>query len=104
SYKSSEDAAFDPKTVQKDHKYYGFSQPLQAFVINTKMMPLDKAPKSWADLAKPEYKGKLLMAQPAQSGSAYSQMYQIVGLYGWGAMAEAIENRTLGHSSKAVNS
>ena len=35
SYKSSEDAAFDRKTVQKDHKYYGFSQPLQAFVINT---------------------------------------------------------------------
>jgi iron(III) transport system substrate-binding protein len=100
SYKSSEDAAFDQKTIQKDRKYYGFSQPLQAFVVNTKLMPLDKAPKSWADLAKPEYKGKLLMANPAQSGSAYSQMYQIVGLYGWDAMAKVIQNATFVTSSK----
>jgi iron(III) transport system substrate-binding protein len=100
SYKSTEDAAFDRKTVQKDNKYYGFSQPLQAFVINTKMMPVEKAPKSWADLAKPEYKGKVLMAQPAQSGSAYSQMYQIVGLHGWDVMAKVIENGTFVTSSK----
>jgi iron(III) transport system substrate-binding protein len=100
SHKTADDAAFDRKTVHKDFKYYGFSQPLQSFVVNTKMMPLDKAPKTWADLAKPEYKGKLLMANPAQSGSAYSQLYQIVGLYGWDTMTKVIANATFVTSSK----
>jgi iron(III) transport system substrate-binding protein len=99
-YKSKEDAAFDRSVVQKDFKYYGFSLPLQAFVVNTKMMPADKAPKSWADLAKPEYKGKLLMANPAQSGSAYWQMLQIVQLHGWDTMAKVIQNATFVTSSK----
>ena len=100
SYKSKEDAAFDRSAVGKDDKYYGFSTNFQAFIVNTKMMPLDKAPKSWADLAKPEFKGKILMANPAQSGSAYSQMQQILSLYGWDMMAKIIQNATFVTSSK----
>ncbi|MBI3452549.1 MAG: extracellular solute-binding protein, partial [Rhodospirillales bacterium] len=71
-----------------------------AFIVNTKMMPLDKAPKNWTDLAKPEFKGKILMANPAQSGSAYSQMHQILMLYGWDVMAKIIQNTTFVTSSK----
>ncbi len=100
SYKSKEDAAFDRSAVGKDDKYYGFSTNFQTFIVNTKMMPLDKAPKSWADLAKPEFKGKIQMANPAQSGSAYSQMQQILSLYGWDMMAKIIQNATFVTSSK----
>ena len=64
------------------------------------MMPLDKAPKSWTDLAKPEFKGKILMANPAQSGSAYSQMHQILMLYGWDMWTKIIKNATFVPSSK----
>lgn len=67
SYKSTEDAAFDRKTVHKDFKYYPFSMNFQAFIVNTRMMPLAGAPKSWMDLTKSEYKGKIVMANPAQS-------------------------------------
>lgn len=100
AYKSSEADAFDKSTAHPDGKYYGFSTNFQVFIVNTKMMPVDKAPKSWTDLAKPEFKGKILMANPAQSGSAFSQLHQIVGLHGWELMDKIIANATFVSSSK----
>ncbi len=99
-YKSKEDAAFPRTAVGPDNKYYGFSTNFQVFIVNTKMMPLDKAPQTWMDLAKPEFKGKVVMANPAQSGSAYSQMQQILQLYGWDAMDKIIAIPTFVTSSK----
>ena len=99
-YKSTEAAAFDAAAHHADGKYYGFSTNFQVMIINTKMMPLEQAPKTWADLAKPEFKGKFIMANPAQSGSAFSQLHQIVGLHGWDVMDKIINNATFVSSSK----
>jgi iron(III) transport system substrate-binding protein len=99
-YKSPESGAFDAAALQPDHKYTGFSTNFQVFIVNTKMMPLSKAPKTWKDLAKPEFKGKILMANPAQSGSAFSQLHQIIDLYGWDVMDRIVDNATFVSSSK----
>jgi iron(III) transport system substrate-binding protein len=99
-YKSTEDAAFPRSAIGPDNKYYGFSTNFQAFIVNTKMMPADKAPQSWSDLAKPEYKGKVVMANPAQSGSAFSQMQQILQLYNWEMMDKIIGTATFVTSSR----
>ena len=100
SYKSKEDAAFPRAAVGPDNKYYGFSTNFQAFIVNTKMLAADKAPQSWSDLAKPEFKGKVVMANPAQSGSAYSQMQQILQLYNWEMMDKIINTATFVTSSR----
>lgn len=100
SYASPESGAFDAAALQPDHKYTGFSTNFQVFIVNTKMMPLSDAPKTWKDLANPEFKGKILMANPAQSGSAFSQLHQIVDLYGWDVMDPIIDNTTFVSSSK----
>jgi iron(III) transport system substrate-binding protein len=100
NYASKEAAGFDKAAQHPEGKYYGLSTNFQVMMINTKLMPLDKAPKTWADLAKPEFKGKVLMANPAQSGSAFSQLHQIVGLYGWDVMDKIIQNATFVSSSK----
>jgi iron(III) transport system substrate-binding protein len=99
-YQSTEAAAFDAAAHHPEGKYYGFSTNFQVMIINTKMMPLEQAPKSWADLATPALKGKFIMANPAQSGSAFSQLHQIVGLHGWDVMDKIILNATFVSSSK----
>ncbi len=84
SYKIKEDRAF-PNNVKdtKGNKYWGFSFNIQAFIINTERVPLSKAPKSWKDLGDTKFRGEVVMANPALSGSAYAQLFQMVGLYGW---------------------
>jgi iron(III) transport system substrate-binding protein len=41
-----------------------------------------KAPASWADLLKPEFKGEVQMANPASSGTAYTMIATLVQLMG----------------------
>ena len=84
SYKVREDAAFpdDVKDTQ-ENKFYGFSFNIQAFIVNTDLVPLAEAPKTWKELGDKKWRGKVVLANPALSGSAYAQLYQMVGLYGW---------------------
>ena len=84
SYKIKEERAF-PNNVKdtKGNKYWGFSFNIQAFIINTDRIPISKAPKSWKDLGDKKWRGEVVMANPALSGSAYAQLFQMVGLYGW---------------------
>jgi iron(III) transport system substrate-binding protein len=84
SYRVREANAF-PNDVKdaKGNKYFGFSFNIQAFIINTDRVPLREAPKSWKDLGDSKWRGEVVMANPALSGSAYAQLFQMVGLYGW---------------------
>jgi len=83
-YRVREAAKF-PDNVKDSsgNKYFGFSFNIQAFIINTDRVPLYKAPKSWKDLGDTQWRGEIVMANPALSGSAYAQLFQMVGLYGW---------------------
>ena len=83
-YRVPEDAAF-PNDVKdtKENKFYGFSFNIQAFIINKDLVSLDEAPKSWKDLGAKKWSGKVVLANPALSGSAYAQLFQMVHLYGW---------------------
>lgn len=40
----------------------------QAAFVNTKLVPLDKEPKSWKDLLDPQWKGKIIMMDPSVAG------------------------------------
>lgn len=82
-YRVKEDAAFPADVKDPGGRYYGFSYNIQAFIVNTELVPLAEAPKSWKDLADKKWSGKLLFANPALSGSSYAQLFQMVGLYGW---------------------
>lgn len=102
-YVSTEDAHYDRKWVHPNHLYYCYTTALQNFIVNTNLLPnADQRPTSWLDLAKPEFKGKIIMANPAVSGSAYGQLAQMVQLYGWDYVARVIENTTFVTSSRLV--
>ena len=73
--KQAEDAKFRTVGV-----YLG---PL-GFGFNTELLARRKvaAPKSWADLLRPEFKGEIQMANPASSGTAYTMIATLVQLMG----------------------
>jgi len=60
-----------------------YSGPL-GFGYNTELLAKKKldAPKSWADLLKPGYKGDIQVANPASSGTAYTMIATLVQLMG----------------------
>lgn len=51
-----------------------------AFVINTKVMEANKLPmpKGWKDLLNPAYKGRLIMPNPASSGTGFLQIASLL--------------------------
>ena len=66
----------------KDPKGYWTAIDLYAaaFVGNTKVLEKDglKMAKSWSDLLKPGYKGKLIMPNPASSGTGFLQVASLL--------------------------
>lgn len=80
-------------------RYYGFSMPLQAFMVNTKLLKPADYPSSWADLINPKYKKELILANPALSGSAYAQLYMVYKLYGNEFVKKMAKNATFTASS-----
>lgn len=83
-------------------RYYGFSMPLQAIIVNTQVLAEADYPTSWLDLVDPKYKGRLVLANPALSGSAYSQIYQIYELHGWDVLKRLAPNAVFTASSSFV--
>lgn len=104
-YKTANDAKFTAE--QKDQKngdapkYYGTSMPLQAIMYNSNLLSAEDAPKSWKDLADPKYAGKIVLANPASSGSAYAQLYMMYKLYGMDFVGQVAKNTTYIASSTA---
>lgn len=101
-YQTANDADFDRAFVHPEYRYYGYSQPLQAFVVNTNLLPEGERPTSWADLADPKYQGKIIMANPSLSGSAYAQLAQMLQLYDWELVEGVVKNTTFVTSSQLV--
>ena len=101
-YTTTENEKFEQSVVAENHEYYGFSMPLQAFIINRTLVPAGEGPQSWKDLGDAKYKGQIIMANPSLSGSAYSQLAQMLQLYDWDLVEKVIDNTVFVTSSKLV--
>lgn len=86
-------AQYLPEDVVKyfDKKYYdpeGYELVTRVLVspfgINTKLVKMEEAPKSFADLLDPKWKGKMVKAHPAYSGTIMNATFQIARDLGWG--------------------
>jgi iron(III) transport system substrate-binding protein len=86
-------AQYLPEEVVKyyDKNYYdadGFSVVTRVLVspfgINTNMVKMEDAPKSFADLLDPKWSGKMVKAHPAYSGTIMNATFQIARDLGWG--------------------
>ena len=81
-YKSTEDAAIDKTFKSATNHWTGFTALPMVILYNKSLVSEDKKPQGWADLSKPEWKGKIAYTDPAKSGSAYTQLITMVAAMG----------------------
>ena len=85
-------APFVPEDVAKfypaDHKdvdgqFASFRVWLSIIAYNTSLVKAEEAPKSFADLLDPKWKGKIVKAHPGYSGTIMTATYQMQRDLGW---------------------
>jgi iron(III) transport system substrate-binding protein len=90
-----------------DDLWIGNNLHLLVILQNTKLVPADQGPKSWADLLDPKWKGKIAFTDPANSGSAYATVTMLVDLWGggeagWKKVGELFKNMKVLNRSSLV--
>jgi len=87
-YKSPNLAQLHPWAVrqaeQSGHRTVGIYAGALGFSFNTELLKKKNvaAPRCWADLLKPAFKGEIQMANPASSGTAYTAVATVVQVMG----------------------
>jgi len=54
------------------------------FQVNRQLLGTMAPPRTWRDLQNPQWKGKVVMADPSNSGGAFTQVTNMIDLFGGG--------------------
>ncbi len=76
--------------IDNDNQLVGYSASAVGVIYNTTVFPTLDA--DWADLANPEYQGKLAIPDPEKSGAAKDFLAGFVNKYGWGPLEGMAKN------------
>jgi iron(III) transport system substrate-binding protein len=106
-YLSKNHDAIPAEYRDPDNLWIGNNLHLLVILQNTKIVPDADAPKSWADLLDPKWKGKIAFTDPANSGSAYTTVTMLVDLWGggeagWKKVAQLFKNMKVLNRSSLV--
>ena len=85
---------YKPEHRDPDGTYAGFRATLSPIAYNTKLVKAEDAPKSFADLLDPKWKGKIVKAHPGYSGTILTATFEMVRDIGWDYLREACRSRT----------
>lgn len=97
-YFSKEAEAINDAYKDKDGYWTGLALVPAGFLVNNDVLAEKKldAPKTWKDLCDPKYKGEIIMASPAISGTQYAITNGLLQAWGeedgWKNLAEINEN------------
>lgn len=72
----------DPLYYDAQFRWIGESPLPMVIMYNTNLVPANLAPTKWEDVLKPEFKGKIAMADPNRSGSAYTILLTLIQAFG----------------------
>jgi iron(III) transport system substrate-binding protein len=65
------------------------------FGINTELVKMEDAPKSFADLLDPKWAGKMVKAHPAYSGTIMNATFQVARDLGWDYLEKLAKQRVM---------
>jgi iron(III) transport system substrate-binding protein len=72
----------DPIYYDSQFRWIGESPLPMIIMYNTDLVPANLAPTKWEDVLRPEFKGKIAMADPNRSGSAYTILLTLIQAFG----------------------
>ncbi|HEX3549812.1 MAG TPA: extracellular solute-binding protein [Candidatus Elarobacter sp.] len=72
-----------PEFRDPDSTFATWRATLSPIAYNSSLVKAADAPKTWADLLNPRWKGKLVKAHPAYSGSEMTADYELEKAFGW---------------------
>jgi iron(III) transport system substrate-binding protein len=102
--------AFVPEDVAKfypaehkdpDGQFASFRVGLAVIGYNTNLVKAEEAPKSYADLLDPKWKGKLVKAHPGYSGTIMTATYQMSRDLGWSYFEKLAQQNVMQVQSSA---
>ncbi|CDP52052.1 extracellular solute-binding protein [Paradevosia shaoguanensis] len=88
-----------------DPSWTPYTAVVYVLAVNTDMLPLDQAPKTWAELVDPKWKGQIVSARADGSGSAMQQLQTVLTVFGdegWDKYTQLASNFVFSDSSGAV--
>lgn len=111
-YKPSCIDLLDSSLYDPDYLWIGESPLPMVFLVNTELVAEADIPQTWKDLADPKWEGKIAFADPASSGSAFTQLCTILMDYGkadddyasgWELVASMIPNLVIQSGSSGAH-
>lgn len=106
-YASANKDAVPAQFRDRDDLWIGNNLHLLVILQNTGLVAADAGPKSWADLIDPQWKGRIAVTDPANSGSAYTNLTMLAELWGggeagWDKVARLLANTKVLNRSTLV--
>lgn len=101
-YRSPESKGLDAALLGASDLWAASNLHVMVIMANAKQLKGSEAPKGWADLFDPKWKGKIVMGDPVSSGSAYGQIYGIYRLFGNEGLDKLAANVVVSKSSAQV--
>jgi iron(III) transport system substrate-binding protein len=85
-------AKFPAQYRDPDNMYFAWRATLDCMAYNINLVKESEAPKSYAELLDPKWKGKLVKAHPSYSGTSLTGTYALVKALGWDYFEKLAKN------------
>jgi iron(III) transport system substrate-binding protein len=87
--------ALPKEQIEPDGTFLSWRGSLSVIGYNTNLVPAAEAPKSFADLLDPKWRGRMVKGHPGYSGTILTATFQISRELGWGYFAQLAKQNVL---------
>jgi iron(III) transport system substrate-binding protein len=101
-YVSPQLAAIAPELRDPANLWTASNQHVVVQMVNTSQLGGQPAPKTWTDLFNPAFKGKIIIADPANSSTAYTILWGVRQMLGADALKKLAANTVVTGQAPAV--